>query len=88
MQEIVMYTTQTCPYCRAAEQLLHSRGIKDITFVRVDSDPGKRVEMAERTGRRSVPQIYIGARHVGGFDDLQALDHSGELRQLLIGHLA
>lgn len=83
MHDIVMYTTLTCPYCRAAEQLLHNRGIKDITFVRVDLDPGKRVEMTELTGRRTVPQIYIGARHVGGFDDLQAMDHSGELNQLL-----
>lgn len=83
MNDIVMYTTATCPYCRAAEQLLHGRGIKDISFVRVDIDPQKRAEMMERTGRRSVPQIYIGERHVGGFDDLQALDRSGELNHLL-----
>lgn len=78
-----MYTTSTCPYCRAAEQLLHSKGIQDISFVRVDLDPQKRTEMMERTGRRSVPQIYIGEHHVGGFDDLQALDRSGKLIQLL-----
>lgn len=83
MEDVVMYTTSTCPYCRAAEQLLHSKGIQDISFVRVDLDPRKRTEMMERTGRRSVPQIYIGEHHVGGFDDLQALDRSGKLIQLL-----
>lgn len=83
MEDVVMYTTSTCPYCRAAEQLLHSKGIQDISFVRVDLDPRKRTEMIERTGRRSVPQIYIGEHHVGGFDDLQALDRSGKLIQLL-----
>lgn len=83
MEDVVMYTTSTCPYCRAAEQLLHSKGIQDISFVRVDLYPQKRTEMMERTGRRSVPQIYIGEHHVGGFDDLQALDRSGKLIQLL-----
>ncbi len=83
MSNIVMYTTELCPYCRAAEQLLRSRGIKDIAFIRVDIEPQKRAEMMQRTGRRSVPQIYIGERHVGGFDDLQALDHAGDLNRLL-----
>ena len=83
MDEIVMYTTATCPYCRAAEQLLHSKGVREISFVRIDLDPYKRSEMMERTGRRTVPQIYIGEHHVGGFDDLHALDRSGELNDLL-----
>ena len=83
MDEILLYTTGACPYCRAAEQLLHSRGIQDISFVRIDLDPYKRSEMMERTGRRTVPQIYIGEHHVGGFDDLHALDRSGELNDLL-----
>ncbi|MDP3004672.1 glutaredoxin 3 [Methylotenera sp.] len=83
MNNIVMYATATCPYCHAAERLLHSRDISDITFIRVDLDFDKRKEMIDRTGRRTVPQIYINDHHVGGFDDLQALDHSGELNHLL-----
>lgn len=83
MNKIVMYTTATCPYCHAAEHLLNSRGVRKISFIRVDLDPQKRAEMMQRTGRRSVPQIYIGEHHVGGFDDLQVLDRSGELDQLL-----
>ena len=85
MDEILLYTTGACPYCRAAEQLLHSKGIQDISFVRIDLDPNKRSEMMARTGRRTVPQIYIGERHVGGFDDLHALNRSGELDMLLKG---
>ncbi len=83
MNNIVMYTTSTCPYCHAAENLLKSRGVKEISFIRVDLDPQKRSEMMERSGRRSVPQIYIGEHHVGGFDDLQTLDQSGKLNHLL-----
>jgi len=85
MEDVVMYTTSTCPYCRAAEQLLHSRGIQAISFIRVDLDPQHRAEMISRTGRRTVPQIYIGERHVGGFDELRVLDHAGELQHLLNG---
>ena len=78
-----MYATATCPYCHAAERLLHSRGTDDITFIRIDLDFDKRTEMIDRTGRCTVPQIYINEHHVGGFDDLQALDRSGELNDLL-----
>lgn len=80
---ITMYTTATCPFCLNAERLLHSKGVTEISKVRVDLDPQKRVEMMEKTGRRTVPQIYIGDRHVGGYDDLRALDLAGELEQLL-----
>lgn len=83
MNNIVMYTTATCPYCHAAERLLHSRGVDDITFIRVDLDFDKRTEMIDRTGRRTVPQIFINEHHVGGFDDLEALNHSGKLNDLL-----
>ncbi len=80
---IVMYTTATCPYCHAAERLLHSKGIEQIQFIRVDIDFEKRAEMIEKTGRRTVPQIFINNHHVGGFDDLQALDHVGGLHAML-----
>lgn len=85
MVHVVMYTTATCPYCMHAERLLHSKGITEIDKVRVDIDPGRRAEMMQKTGRRTVPQIYIGERHVGGFDDLRALEHAGELDALLAG---
>lgn len=85
MVQVVMYTTATCPYCMHAERLLHSKGITEIDKVRVDLDPGRRAEMMQKTGRRTVPQIYIGERHVGGFDDLRALEHAGELDALLAG---
>lgn len=78
-----MYTTALCPYCRMAERLLHERGVTSIEKIAVDREPGRLSEMMKRTGRRTVPQIYIGERHVGGYDDLAALDRSGELRQLL-----
>lgn len=81
---IIMYTTATCPYCHAAERLLHHRGVTHINFVRVDLDFDKRSEMITRTGRRTVPQIFINDYHVGGFDDLETLDHAGKLTQLLI----
>lgn len=83
MNDVVMYTTATCPYCHAAERLLHSRGINDITFIRVDLNFQKRTEMIEKTGRRTVPQIYINNHYVGGFDDLETLNHSGKLKFLL-----
>ena len=72
-----------CPYCMRAEMLLKSKGVADIEKIRVDLDPPRRDEMMQRTGRRTVPQIYIGDTHVGGFDDLDALDRAGELDPLL-----
>ena len=81
--KVVMYSTAVCPYCQRAEMLLESRGVKDIEKIRVDLDPSRRDEMIEKTGRRTVPQIFIGERHVGGFDDLSALDRAGELMPLL-----
>lgn len=80
-----MYTTAVCPYCQRAEQLLRARGVQDIEKVRVDLDPALREAMMKETGRRTVPQIYIGSTHVGGFDDLSALDCEGGLLPLLEG---
>lgn len=82
---VVMYTTAVCPYCLRAEQLLKARGVADIEKLRVDLDPALRDEMMEKTGRRTVPQIFIGNTHVGGCDDLIALDQSGRLLPLLSG---
>jgi glutaredoxin 3 len=78
-----MYATGFCPFCVMAERLLRAKGVADIEKVRVDLDPARREEMMTRTGRRTVPQIYIGERHIGGFDDLSALDHEGGLDPLL-----
>jgi len=78
-----MYVTATCPYCHHAERLLANKGIKDINKIRVDLQPQLRVEMMEKSGRRTVPQIYINELHIGGFDDLRALDLAGELDPLL-----
>jgi len=83
MANVVMYATAVCPYCVAAERLLRSKGIAEIQKIRVDLDPQKREEMTTRTGRRTVPQIYIDEAHVGGFDDLAALEHAGKLDALL-----
>jgi glutaredoxin 3 len=83
MSNVVMYSTAVCPYCVQAERLLASRGVKDITRIRVDQDPAQRDEMIARTGRRTVPQIFIGDTHVGGYDDLAALDRAGGLVPLL-----
>ena len=80
---ITMYATAVCPYCVRAERLLRERGVEDIAKVRVDLEPALRQEMMQKTGRRTVPQIYIGERHVGGYDDLVALDRAGELEPLL-----
>lgn len=85
MPRIIMYATAVCPYCVRAEQLLRRKGISDIEKIRVDLDPGERDTMIERTGRRTVPQIYIGDTHVGGCDDLYALEHAGKLDALLAG---
>ena len=83
MPKITLYLTGACPFCHMAERLLISKGVTEIDKVRVDLDPLKREEMMTKTGRRTVPQIYIGERHVGGFDDLAALDKAGELAALL-----
>jgi glutaredoxin 3 len=80
-----MYSTGVCPYCVMAERLLTAKGIANIEKIRVDLDPQQRVEMMQKTGRRTVPQIYIGDTHVGGFDDLNALDRAGKLDPLLQG---
>ena len=85
MVQVLMYSTAVCPYCINAERLLASKGVTQVDKVRVDLDPGRRAEMMERSGRRTVPQIWIGERHVGGFDDLRALDQAGELDALLAG---
>ena len=83
MAKVTMYSTGVCPYCLMAERLLRAKGVAQIEKVRVDLDPPRRREMEERTGRRTVPQIYVGERHVGGYDDLAALDRAGELDPLL-----
>ena len=78
-----MYSTGVCPYCNMAERLLLSKGVAQIEKIRVDTNPEQRAIMMEQTGRRTVPQIYIGTTHVGGFDDLTVLDRSGKLDELL-----
>ncbi len=83
MQAVKMYTTASCPYCVRAKQLLAQRGVADLEEVRVDLAPDERQKMMDITGRRSVPQIFIGSTHVGGCDDLMALDAKGELMPLL-----
>ena len=83
-----MYTTQVCPYCIRAKQLLKARGVEQIEEIRIDLDPAQREAMMTRTGRRTVPQIYIGDTHVGGCDDLVALDQRGGLLPLLQGQAA
>lgn len=82
---VLMYTTAVCPFCIRAEQLLKARGVTDIEKVRVDLDPDRRIEMMEKTARRTVPQIFIGDTHVGGCDELTALDRAGGLLPLLSG---
>ena len=84
MTNVTMYTTGFCPYCRMAENLLRAKGVQDIEKIRIDLEPMKRIEMMNRTGCRTVPQIYIGERHVGGYDDLAQLDRKGDLSALLI----
>lgn len=87
MTRVLMYTTAVCPYCIRAEQLLNRKGITEIEKIRVDLHPELRVEMMSKTGRRTVPQIYIGEHHVGGYDDMAALDGAGELDLLLANSL-
>ena len=82
---VLMYPTAVCPYCTRAKQLLKARGVEQIEEVRVDLDPERRDEMMQKTQRRTVPQIFIGDTHVGGCDDLYALDASGQLKPLLEG---
>lgn len=83
MQKVTMYCTAVCPYCVAAERLLKSRGVEVIEKIRVDEAAHLREEMMNKTGRRTVPQIYVGDSHVGGFDDLSALDKAGQLVPML-----
>lgn len=83
MATVTMYSTGVCPYCVQAERLLAAKGVAAIDKIRVDLEPARRQEMMERTGRRTVPQIYIGEFHVGGYDDLVALDRAGRLDPLL-----
>ena len=85
MSRVKMYTTQVCPYCVRAKALLMQRGVAHIDEVRVDLEPAERSTMMQLTGRRTVPQIFIGATHVGGCDDLVELDRRGELLPLLAG---
>lgn len=83
MAAVTMYCTDSCPYCHAAADLLAAHGVRAVEKIRVDLEPARRQEMLDRSGRRTVPQIWIGARHVGGCDDLQALDRAGQLAPLL-----
>jgi glutaredoxin 3 len=82
---VLMYSTGVCPYCLMAERLLKAKGVEEIEKVRIDLDPEQRAQMMQKTGRRTVPQIYIGNTHVGGFDDLSALERAGKLDPLLRG---
>ncbi len=83
MPKVLIYATAVCPYCINAERLLTAKGVKDISKIRVDLQPELRLEMMQKTGRRTVPQIYIGEQHIGGFDELRALDLAGGLDPLL-----
>ena len=83
MNKVMMYSTATCPFCVRAENLLRSKGVTEIEKIRVDLQPELRLAMMEKTGRRTVPQIYIGSRHIGGFEELANLEHSGDLVRLL-----
>ena len=88
MKPVKMYTTAVCPYCIRAKQILKSRGVEQIEEIRIDMKPDERSRMMEITGRRTVPQIFIGDTHVGGCDDLMALDRQGGLEPLLQGSAA
>ena len=83
MPQVTMYSTQVCPYCVMAEKLLQKKGVSNLEKVLIDKDPAQREIMMTKTGRRTVPQIYIGDTHVGGYDDLVALDRAGQLDLLL-----
>ncbi len=88
MQAVKMYTTASCPYCVQAKALLKRRGVEQVEEVRIDQVPGEREHMMQATGRRTVPQIFIGQTHVGGCDDLMALDARGGLLPLLQGEVS
>jgi glutaredoxin 3 len=81
--KVLMYTTAACPFCQSAERLLADKGVRDVEKIRVDLQPARRAEMTQKSGRRTVPQIWIGERHVGGCDDLYALEREGKLDPLL-----
>jgi len=81
--KVLMYLTAACPFCQSAERLLAQKGVRDVERVRVDLEPERRVEMMQKSGRRTVPQIWIGERHIGGCDDLYALESKGGLDPLL-----
>ena len=83
MARVLIYCTAACPYCQSAERLLERKGVSGIERVRVDLEPARRAEMVEKSGRRTVPQIWIGGRHVGGGEELHALERAGKLDQLL-----
>jgi glutaredoxin 3 len=83
MPKVLMYSTAVCPFCINAERLLLNKGVTEINKIRVDLQPEQRIEMMQKTGRRTVPQIYIGDQHIGGFDELRALDLAGQLDPLL-----
>lgn len=83
MAAVLMYCTAACPYCQAAERLLADKGVADLTRVRVDLEPARRAEMDTKSGRRTVPQIWIGKLHVGGYDELYELERAGKLDALL-----
>jgi len=83
MPSVLMYSTRVCPYCVMAEKLLQKKGVAQLEKILIDVDPAQRETMMARTGRRTVPQIYIGDHHVGGYDDLAALDRAGKLDELL-----
>jgi len=85
MNKVVMYSKDYCPYCARAQALLKQRGVTDLEIIRIDQDPAQRDAMIARTGRRTVPQIFIGDKHIGGCDDLTALDRAGGLAPLLNG---
>ena len=84
MANIIIYSTGVCPFCINAERLLLNKGVKDINKIRIDLEPEQRALMMEKTGRRTVPQIFINDQHIGGFDDLRALDLAGGLDPLLV----
>ena len=85
LPKVTMYSTGVCPYCVQAERLLTAKGVSAIDKIRVDLDPVRREEMMQKSGRRTVPQIWIGGTHVGGYDDLVALDRAGKLAPMLAG---
>ncbi len=83
MARVLIYCTASCPYCQAADRLLERKGVQDVERVRVDLEPARRAEMQQKSGRRTVPQIWIGGRHVGGSDELHDMEDSGKLDELL-----